>query len=463
MKNKFIFSVLIACITGSSYAQLTEVRDLPAFSKIKIESVAKIFLRQDSVQSVKIVSPEANHDIETTVKDQTLRIDGISDDELYISSPNIEKISIDGKGEVIGQSLIRSNDLTLDISGDGKMNLEVQVKDLKTKISGLGKIMLRGTAENTRVTISGSGKVDAINLKTVNCETNISGIGKCMIDVTDNLTTDISGSGSISYKNPPKNISKNISGIGKINGYQVMDNKMDTTRLTFGDATVLVIAKKDSIHFHKRKLPKPVWQGFEMGINLYLDSKGNYDLPKGYEFLALREEKSVSVGLNLLQKNIQLGHSNVWFFTGMGITWNNYRFASNVILHSTSPISASYDTTSNVDHIKSKLTMSYLTVPFMFEAFTSRNPKKAFHIGAGLMTGIRLMSHTKMKYEIDGDVFKPKLYNDFGLDPFRLGVRAAIGFHRINLYTDYYFTSMFREGRGPSLYPINFGITLLGI
>ena len=95
-------------------------------------------------------------------------------------------------------------------------------------------------------------------------------------------------------------------------------------------------------------------------------------------------------------------------------------------------------------------------------AFTSRNRDKAFHIGAGALVGLRVMTHTKQKYEIDGDTYKSKVFGDFGLNPFRLGVRGAVGFHRLNIYADYYFSSLFKSGNGPTLYPVNLGITLLG-
>jgi len=231
----------------------------------------------------------------------------------------------------------------------------------------------------------------------------------------------------------------------------------------FGKAQVLIIGGKDSTRHEKKSHTKPVWGGFEMGINSYMNSNGNFDLPHGYEFLELRAEKSISVGLNLIQKNYELGHSNIWFFTGLGITWNNYRFASNVTLNSTSTISATVDTTSNIDYVKSKLVVSYLTAPLMFEVFTSRDRTKAFHFGAGALVGLRIMSHTKQKYEIDGDSFKTKVFNDFGLNPFRLGVRAAVGFTNFNIYADYYFSTLFKNGRGPDLFPVNIGISLIVI
>jgi hypothetical protein len=459
MKNFFLLSVsiLFAC---NLFAQQTETRTLPPFSKIEISSYAKVNLKQEAAQQVS-VSSESLKEVEASVHDRTLIISGNSDATFNISIPEIERLMISGRGEINSVDRIKSDQLDLEISGNGKMNLDVEVKNLKTNIGGLGKISLSGSADRTDVDISGSGKVEAYNLKTKDCNANISGMGKCMIDVSDDLKTEISGSGVVNYKTRPKNLSENISGIGKTEGC-CPDGKADTTRLMFGKSQVWFIGERDSLKKARRSQTKPIWSGFEMGINSYMNSKGNFDLPHGYEFLELREEKSISVGLNLLQKNIELGHSNVWFFTGLGITWNNYRFASNVTLNPTTPVSATIDSTSNIDHIKSKLVVSYLTAPFMIEAFTSRNPKKAFHIGAGALVGLRLMSHTKQKYEVDGETYKPKVYNDFGLNPFRLGIRGAVGFHHLNLYADYYFSTLFKYGRGPSLFPVNVGITLVG-
>src|SRR5207249_2297124 len=125
---------------------------------------------------------------------------------------------------------------------------------------------LTGTAENSEVDISGSGKVDALDLKTVNCKANISGLGKCLIDVSDDLITDISGSGAVTYKNPPKSIHQNISGIGKISDYKT-SNISDTTKLMFGKSQVLIISDKDSSRHSKKHSVTPIWSGFEMGIN----------------------------------------------------------------------------------------------------------------------------------------------------------------------------------------------------
>src|SRR5690349_13877192 len=148
MKKKVLFLIPLSTILTSAFSQNTEVRELPSFSKIEIESIAKIYLRQDAIQSVKVSSEGLLHKIETTVSNNTLHIAGSVDGELTISMPRIEKLGIEGKGEIIGQSPLNADELTLDISGDGKMILDIHAKELKTRISGLGKITLTGTAEN---------------------------------------------------------------------------------------------------------------------------------------------------------------------------------------------------------------------------------------------------------------------------------------------------------------------------
>jgi hypothetical protein len=98
----------------------------------------------------------------------------------------------------------------------------------------------------------------------------------------------------------------------------------------------------------------------------------------------------------------------------------------------------------------------------MIEALTSRNPKKAFHIGVGGMLGLRLGSHSKIKYELNNEVSKTKEHSDFNLNPFRYGTRVAVGYRKFNVFADVYASSFFKKDRGPQLYPVNFGITLVG-
>jgi len=460
MKKVLNMLAALILLALSARPQGRTERELPPFTRVDINKIDRVVISQDSVQRVSVES-ENSDDVQLTVNEGTLKVRGRGGADVYLSMPVIEALTVSGSGEFAGRTPIRSDRLQLAISGDGKMELEVHTGSLEADISGLGKMTLSGTSKQVDMNISGSGKINAYELKTDNCNATISGLGKCTVDVTEQLNVDISGSGSVQYKTAPKQVTKNVTGIGKVGTGDSTATSGDTTRINLG-STEVIIMDPGKVKTHRKARTRPVWAGFEMGLNNYVNADGKFEVPAGYEFLDLRTEKSVSVGLNLVQKNIQLGNSNVWFFTGLGFTWNNYRFRSNVTLQPTTPISATVDTSGSVNYIKSKLTSWYLTAPLMFEFFTSKNPKKAFHFGAGALLGLNLLTHTKQKYEVDGDTYKRKIFNDFGTPPFRAGVRVAMGVSKVNLFADYYFTPLFRSGQGPKLYAVNAGITLVG-
>jgi hypothetical protein len=127
--------------------------------------------------------------------------------------------------------------------------------------------------------------------------------------------------------------------------------------------------------------------------------------------------------------------------------------------------------------------VSYMTVPLIFEFQTNNKSRvNSFHIGLGVVGGLRIGTHTKVKFEskhasyqlIDANdpsqispTFvsgqqKMKEHSDFYLNPVKLDATARIGWGWINLFATYSLTPMFRENRAPELYPWSVGITLLG-
>jgi hypothetical protein len=450
--------LLILCTSLISSAQSE------SFSKITLMSTGKIFLQQGDSDKVVVNASGSNDRVRTEIKNGTLYIKSPGWNDYHITMRKIEGIIVSGSGEITSETPIKSDELSIVVSGSGKINLQLDVKKLDIAVSGEMTLDLSGTAEETGIGISGAGKVNAYDLKTISCNANISGVGKCNIDVTDTLTTHISGMGTINYKAAPKVINGDVSGVGRINDKKSIGEKRDTTRFKFGHSDVLIISN-DSLHRrrkHKEGSPSPIWKGFEIGFNNYVNASGSAAVPPAYSFLDVNTGKSVYVSLNLLQKDIQFGKSNFWFFTGLGISWNNYRFDNNVVLNPGTLLNSSYDTTSGRSYQKSKLTVSWITAPLMFEVFTSHKRKDAFNIGAGGMLGYRIGSHSKTKYEEDGHTYKPKVYDDFNLNSFRYGFRVAVGYRKFNVFADLYASSLFKENKSPIVYPIDFGITLIG-
>ena len=86
---------------------------------------------------------------------------------------------------------------------------------LSSDISGSGTITVGGTAPEQRLTISGSGSYEAGELAGKTLRADISGSGKAVVSVSDTLDVTISGSGSLTYTGDPT-VQKDISGSGSV-------------------------------------------------------------------------------------------------------------------------------------------------------------------------------------------------------------------------------------------------------
>src|SRR5262245_19145317 len=127
--KKSISFIATLFAAAAAIAQNTDVRQLPEFSGIEIRSSSIINLRQDSVQSVRVSTDDPLERVVTRVENSTLYIEGKGSSTMDISMKEIRKLVIGGRGEIEGLTAINSPDLQLQISGDGKMDLNLAVKD----------------------------------------------------------------------------------------------------------------------------------------------------------------------------------------------------------------------------------------------------------------------------------------------------------------------------------------------
>jgi len=108
-------------------------------------------------------------------------------------------------------------DLTgLTVSGSGKVTApKITTDALSSDISGSGTITVGGSAPEQRLTISGSGTYEAGDLAGKTLHADISGSGNAVVSVSDALDVTISGSGSLTYSGDPT-VKKDISGSGSV-------------------------------------------------------------------------------------------------------------------------------------------------------------------------------------------------------------------------------------------------------
>jgi len=210
------------CIQGSGN-YTTENRTVDDFGSISFSSAGEVYLSQGP----KHLRIEAEDNIIAglmtdvsggilTIRHTAACINPHKPVKIYVSTQHIEGLDISGSGSITGLSLIESDTLRIDISGSGDMNLDVDCEDLSTNISGSGSSVLKGRATNNSVDISGSGAVHSYDLETNRSTVRISGSGTAEVNVHDELNTNLSGSGSVSYKGRPRMTSQEISGSGSV-------------------------------------------------------------------------------------------------------------------------------------------------------------------------------------------------------------------------------------------------------
>lgn len=96
------------------------------------------------------------------------------------------------------------------------VDLGLEVTELEVQLAGAGLISLRGKANSQRLELSGAGNLSAFELESKACYIELSGFGSAQIFVTDNLEAEVSGVGNIRFKGDPRNIQREVTGLGDI-------------------------------------------------------------------------------------------------------------------------------------------------------------------------------------------------------------------------------------------------------
>lgn len=497
-------ALMLSIVTASAQRNVKGNKDVTTieylvddFSAIDVGAAFKVSLTAADAPLV-IIETDANlHDqISLRVKEGKLFIGskGMTNPtklDVQIFYTELVSANVGGAATLESTSPIESNEFLLDVSGAAKADLALDVEQLITNISGASKVTLEGTTDTHITEISGAASLNAVSLLTDVTRARVSGAGKAKITASDKIDSDVSGAGRLEYFDGTSMVSVGKEGQFSIEidedihadslGYidvkssessdsvrikvgnveiEVYDGENTRVRVGSGQLEVDDSGKVQIQQTKKKERFNGHWAGFNLGINGYMTPDNKLEVPQEYAFLDLRYEKSINVHLNLFEQNFNLIGNKLGLVTGLGFEWNNYRFDNQVKLDHTADIIAEIESPVR-DYTKSKLNVRYLNIPLILEFQT--NPKSnvnSFHIGAGVVGGVRVGSHTKNVYETNKKQ-KEKVRDDFHLNPFKADATVRIGWGKLSLYGNYSLMTLFRENKGPELYPFSAGITLL--
>jgi hypothetical protein len=238
----FLSIVLASCsllpMTNTKVITLSDViisqpREVSGFTKIEFSTLGKVNIIQGDAESLNISGPDnLVPEIDTTVRCGTLIIK--SKENISITNMNsgnmltftivvkdLSSLTTSGLGDM-QVDMLSTPSFSVEMSGAGHVQVnQLIAQSLDLRLSGLGAIELTGEAQQATLNISGAGGVIAPDLMVHNATVTVSGVGGATLWVTDQISGNISGVGSVNYfGNPQTNVSS--SSMGK---FQSLGNK----------------------------------------------------------------------------------------------------------------------------------------------------------------------------------------------------------------------------------------------
>lgn len=220
-------SVINENVRGSGTVITTE-RTVENFKGIDVSGALDVYLTQGNAISVKVETDDNLQDyIITEVKDNTLKlytkprisIKKMTKANIYITFVGLNNIDISGACKIVGENKLNFDQISMDLSGASKINMELDATQLNIDASGASNITFKGNVANMVADFSGAIDLygDELIVKTLKFEG--SGASNIKLQVTESLSADVSGATTLKYKGNPTTNSVSSSGASKISTF----------------------------------------------------------------------------------------------------------------------------------------------------------------------------------------------------------------------------------------------------
>lgn len=245
----------------------------------------------------------------------------------------------------------------------------------------------------------------------------------------------------------------------------------DTVKIRIGNRTIKVVDTEEGTSVKTSREPVEKrrgygkfnghWGGFEMGINTFHTT--DYSLYEGtpfqgHEFFDLDHGKSITVNFNIAEWAFTNPRNTVGLVTGLGFSLMDFRFddpSMTIVKGENHPYILEPVMFGGAAE-KSKLNVVYLTAPLILEVATPlRLNAHRMTLAAGVIGGVNIGSHTKMKFSDS----KEKERGNFHLNSLKYELTGRLGLGELCLFANYGMSPLFKEGRGPGLKPLTIGIS----
>jgi hypothetical protein len=222
------FALFTSCVTCADMdaAGKDSIRkdfDVKTFSSLEIDGPMNVFIRQGEKEKVTVETSEGNMK-EMLIENQgdvlIIDIDKYFGNnkriDVYLTIVKVEKMHLNGAGNIETKAPLILDNLTIENSRTGNLNLQLNCKRLNMKTEGTGNVDLSGNSIYAWFEKTGVGNFNASGFKVDYLKIESSGVGNTDVYAEKELYLKSSGVGNVSYSGDPIIKEYNVSGVGNV-------------------------------------------------------------------------------------------------------------------------------------------------------------------------------------------------------------------------------------------------------
>lgn len=193
------------------------------FTEVKGSAGLEVYLTQGEENKILVETDEnLQQFITTNIKNGKLHITTSENigwskaKKVYVTFVELSKIEASSGADVVGNSVIKSEYLSLKCSSGADMKIEVFSKEITAQTSSGAELTLSGKASTILAKASSGSELDAKELSVINCTAQASSGAEIKVNVKEKLEARASSGADINYYGSPTQVDSNKSSSGSV-------------------------------------------------------------------------------------------------------------------------------------------------------------------------------------------------------------------------------------------------------
>ena len=198
--------LILALLLTSAFAGAAEqTRPMPAFTGISAQGPINMIVEVGKAQSLVLKGDD---------KFLKRAVTKVVDGKLVISFPKGEKNEVNSDWTInVSMPALTS----FFVEGAGSVELKnINSDSIDIGFQGAGRLVASGKVKQLKLNAQGVGDVDTKALLAQNANVNFEGIGAVKVYASQKLDAVVQGMGSLNYYGNPRQVNKQVEGIGSV-------------------------------------------------------------------------------------------------------------------------------------------------------------------------------------------------------------------------------------------------------